>query len=190
MRQKMSNWLAPSSRAASSSSFGIERNWSVEIPHDDRQDEGDVDEDQHEVGVEQADVLRHEIDRQGQHDRADEAVGDEPEPEIRLAPEIVAREREGRRRAEHHGEQRAADGNDQRIDDRVDDLLVGEHIRVIGERRRKEPDGGRRQQIRLRLERRRHHPVKWKYRRREDDEEAEAVQQPTDQAGRHHSISR
>ena len=82
--------------------------------------------------VEQAEVPGQDVDRQRQHDGADEAVGDEPEPEVRLAAEVVAGEREGGRRAEQHRQAGAEDGDDQRIDDGVHHLLVGEDLGVIG----------------------------------------------------------
>ena len=85
MRQNTSNCLILEARRFFQR-FGaeFERNWSC-TGHHDRQVEG---EDQHEdeLGVEQANLARDQVDRQREHDRADHAVRDEPEPQFRYLP--------------------------------------------------------------------------------------------------------
>ena len=90
----------------------------MQIHTDDRQGERQIDEHQNETGVEQPDLAREQIDRQREHDRADHAVRYEPEPEVRLAPELEARERIGGGRSERHGERCRRRRHDQRIEHR------------------------------------------------------------------------
>ena len=61
-------------------------------PHHDGQVDGGVGGDQRNVGVQQADLLEHEIDRQDDHHRRQDAVGDDPEQDVVVAeraPEVA-----------------------------------------------------------------------------------------------------
>ncbi len=90
--------------------------------------------------VEKPHLARKQIHGQRQHDRADHAVADEPEPQVRFAAELEARQRIGGRRAERYRKRGGAGRHDDGVDDAVDDALIGDNGGVVRDGGMEQPD--------------------------------------------------
>ena len=76
-------------------------------PHDDRQIGHGIDDDQRQMGVEQADRLEHHVDRNDDDDRRQDALRNDPEQDVAIAERGLEMLAEGARQKE---EQRQGHG--------------------------------------------------------------------------------
>lgn len=129
-----------------------------------------VGDDQAGVGVLQAKVAQHDEERDDQADRGDD-VGEEEETRHDLAdPAANARERVAGEGARGHGDDHRRHREDRAVREPAHELGVGDHRGVILERWLDQAKLrlGDHQEL-LGLERRPHHPVRWKDVDDEDD---------------------
>ena len=101
------------------------------IQIDERQAEGDVGDDQPGLRVVEPDAAHHQQDRDRHRDRRHEAEAEDRRRPAFLAAEAVAREGVGRRHAEDQGDGHGAAGDDDRVDDEVEEVALEQHVGVV-----------------------------------------------------------
>ena len=130
-RSSTNGRVRPSTIAASSISRGISSKKPIMIQTTSGKREGDVGEDQPRERVHQAEVPDHQEDRDRDRDRRHE-----PEAEDRRGPRVAAAEAQaregiGRGHAEHERDQRRDAGDDDRVLDEREVVVVVDDLAVV-----------------------------------------------------------
>ncbi len=149
-----------------------------ENPHRERHVEQAVRQRHGDVRVEQAERRIELEERQQEYRRRRHPVGQQPEEQVLVAEEAVARKGIGRRQRSRHRDHRVQRHIDQRVGEHGSPAFIAEHLRVIveGQRLRPQREAGR--DLDVRLETHRHEPVD----RRQQEEDVERRDDPGETA--------